>query len=274
MKIKMFSKYFFIFFFLLTILSPSAHALHFYFLFPNGEGDTQSAQPYLDNFFSHLQNYSKLQFTGQYLNDDKEIFDILQNTKADIILLPHSLINKISNVSIYTQIAKVIPLYSSGAFEKYYLLTHKANAFENHLSEKKKIPLYLSATLTFDVLMESFMNSKWSLNQFQQIKTNELFSKIMAIAENKEKSAILLSQYEYHLINKLKSSNPNFKNLKTLFETQHLASPKVLVNTSKLSQKEIQTLQKSLIQLQQNPKSKEVLKNLRLSGFDLTNPQP
>lgn len=268
-------------FLLLVFLSQSmhAHALDFSFVYPDGEGDSESAKPYLENFFAYIKEKTGLDFTGDYYNDGDEFKESLAQKKPHIAIIQNDFLESLQGQLQAERLLQTIPIYSSGPYERLYILSGDFyNLLINPLvqSQTREIKIHASKVYTPEFVQQKlfpenpmFKNVTWKVEQ-----TSDILSVLKKISSGEIKTMVLLTGYEHYVVKALIKSNEKFANLKLVFASPDLPStPLVLLDKTALSADQVQKLKTTLIDMSQSLKGQVILKNLRLKGFALSQPE-
>jgi len=257
----------FVCFFPLLALATDTQQVSFYVIQPGGDGSTEEAKPYLLEFFDYLREQTGTSFDGLYINSKNEAVTALQNKGVQLAIVSPEFIATYRDRFNFISVLKTIPIYSSGPYEKYFIMTNKATNLIDLADQNTKVSLYTSgdydgAFLNNVIFGENEMIKKIS---WQMIQSPDVLNIIKEIDAGKTNTFVLLTGYEFSVIQQLKRSN-SLPSLQLVFSSTELPSSHVVTlgsgNTSLLG-----TLKTALVNMPNSLKGNMILKHLRLKGF-------
>lgn len=250
-----------ILFIIFLLFSPFAKALTFDMIAPGADGDNESAQPVLREFYDYLKNRTGLDWQGTYHNDADDALAALRHSNTDLAIMSPIFQNQQATKLSVSSFLKTIPVYNSEPVEFYHLLAGPKTAPH-------------SATIT---VMASSEQEKLSLRALFPDQTNlhtkkitaspQLIQNLNAVATGTASNLILLSGYEFSVIETLKSSLPEFQKLKLIATSAPQPSARVVLINPKLSTVDLNKLKAALLNMNKDQQGQAILKKLRLKGF-------
>ncbi|MCP5465001.1 MAG: PhnD/SsuA/transferrin family substrate-binding protein [Deltaproteobacteria bacterium] len=245
-----------------------ANPLNFSFIYPEGEGDNQTAQPYLKSFFEKIKENGGPELTGNYFNDADDAQEALEEGQIDFAIVEPLFFERFSKKLKLRPLLKAVPSYSNGAFEKYYIMAFKDTDVTE--LEKPGIAVNLFASREYN---ENFLNNQIFKNNDQIKKvpwysrqTENLLKILKEIDAGKNNTFVLLTGYEFTVINKIKKQGKDFQNLKLVYTSPELPSS-VLVIGKDVPKEQQESLSNALQQMSSSLTGQIALKKLRLKGF-------
>lgn len=259
---------FFIFFSVLFAVQVRAENLGFYIIHPDGEGDADAAKPFLAGLFDYLNELTQIKVDGLYLNDSDEAVEALKQNKIQLAIVSPEFFESFKDTYSMTQVLKTIPIYSNGAYERYYILADKGTNILSLMDQQISVNLFASKAYE-----ESFLNDKIFLgnDEIKKIpwklqETDDIINAISIIAEGKANTFVLLTGYEFSVVSKLKKSNPDFAKLKLVYTSRELPSS-MIVTIGKNKSQNIDKIKEAMLGMATSLRGNIILKNLRLKGF-------
>jgi len=245
-----------------------AEAVQFYFIHPGGEGDTEEAKPYIAAFYDYLKEQTGLSFDGLYLNDKDEAVKALKNKEIMLAIVSPEFFSKHKVKYNLNEILKTIPSYSSGPYEKYFIMTNKDTKLTHLVNTTRKTQLFVSQKydsrfLNNVIFSENKMIQKipWNLEE-----TPNVLKTLRKINSGEKDTFVLLTGYEFSVINKLRKRSQDFLELKLVFSSTELPSSTVVV-VGKATETDIDKIKRSLLTMPSTLNGNLILKRLRLKGF-------
>ncbi|MBF0105514.1 MAG: PhnD/SsuA/transferrin family substrate-binding protein [Deltaproteobacteria bacterium] len=259
-------------FFVVMLLCVSVRAfagdLAFYIIYPDGEGDTESARPYLGQLYDYLNEKTGLSVDGLYLNDPDEAVLALKNKGINLAIVSPDFFEQYKDQFQFSPVLKTIPVYSAGPYEKYYIMAEKNVDIADIM--EKNTPVSLFSSKAYD---DAFLNNKvfyenaeikkitWVLGQ-----SPDIVNTIKEITAGKKNTFVLLTGYEFSVINDLKKKNMDFARLKLVYTSREQpSSPLILIGTER--PKELPAIKEALLGMPLSLSGNLILKKLRLKGF-------
>lgn len=259
---------FLLFQFLCLFYTFSVHAEEVYrmaFISPGGEGDTTSAQPFLDQFFEWIVKQGGPRLTGQYFNTMDEAINVIRKKEASIGLLNLETFLKENQTSPMEVILTTIPLTTGDYKERYFLLAKKGFSSDEESSRQKQT-VYASHPVSLNFFFRVlFRNLPLDAPGFFTIEeTSNILGKLKKMAEGEKSCCVLLNTYEYQSFKKL--ALPWTKNLKLASTSREIpTSPVVLLK--KVPPLEGEKIIAAFSQMSNSSGGREILRSLRLQGF-------
>lgn len=239
---------------------PHASALTFDMVAPGAEGDDESAQPILQEFYSYLKTHTGESWQGTYHNDDAdEIIRFLKKQKRDLAVVSHIFQQSEPEHVPSDELVKTIPLYSDGPAETYYLMGGE--------KPDQKPERILSSAAQESLSLKTLFPDKKNLHNKKIRVSFNLVKDIGLISSGASSHLVLLSGYEYSVIQKLKNTRPDFQKLKLLYASNPQPSAKVVVLNPKVPVLALKKLKQTLLRMGTDPEGRAILKKLRLKGF-------
>lgn len=263
----MFKKLFFFFAAFLTFTNFT-YALTLDFVYPEGEGDASAAAPYLADLFGYVKAKSGLEVQGQYYNDEDEALEALKSGKTDFAVVSPGFFVKYKDELRLDPILKTIPSYADGPYEKYYVLAGENMVPSQYAAQRGAVALYASQSYAADFI-ETLVKESSELRNvvFNLQQTPQILKALKDVAERKDTAFLLLTGYEYSVLEALKASNPVFTNLKLVYESPEMPSSPLVRVGNAIQQAELSQLKNALIGMGKDSQGKAVLNRMRLSGF-------
>jgi hypothetical protein len=242
--------------------SANAAPLKLIFLFPGGQGDQQQAQSFLDGFSEALKRASdaKIQAEISYLSDPQQGAQFIQAQKPAGGIMSQDLFLTKGPAWQAKVIAQTLQLPSADGSNQYFLIGNKSDA----------LPASGAVTVSGPQILEpSFVQKELFPNlpplQWQVQRSANPVGELRAIGMGEKTGLILLDQYEWMNISRLKAAW--VAGLKVLAESKKVNSAPFVVFPQNLPAETIPLLQEALIKMSQDPLAAETLGNLRLKGF-------
>lgn len=245
------NKFLILLFFL--VFSMSAQGADFSMISPGSEGDNESAQVVLQELYSYLKSNTQENWEGEYFNEEKTALERLKTGQIDFAIVSYDFFEKFQKKYNYVEILKTIPVYANGPFETLFLLAGpQTKDFQRPISSQN--------------YSKSLLEKAFPQKTFSEITvTSDILQAIQNVANGTNPQALLMSGYEYSIVQTFRDSNPDFQKLEIFKSSEPLPSAVVVSLETKPEQKE--KLKKALLRLSQTGEGKTLLKNLRLKGF-------
>lgn len=247
-----------------------AQAASFYVIHPGGEGDADTARPYLESLFEYLEKSTGVAVSGTYLNDEQEGLKAWTDGEPDIAILTPGFYAKHLKVEAPEPWLVTIPIYASGPYEKLYILSHLDTDLVALPGRKEAVKLlssrsYDQAFLTDQLFVQApnFAKIAW-----QSHAVSDLLGTLKSLSAGPSQGFVLLTGYEYGVVKDLIRHQEEYKGLKLVFTSPELPSSVVVVSAkSRLSADQRDKLKTALMGMSSTLTGKLILKNLRLKGF-------
>lgn len=259
----------FLFFILAPLtLSNFAFALTLNFVYPEGEGDASAAAPYLADFFDYVKSKTGLDIQGEYYNDENEAVEVLKSGKTDFAVVSPEFFTQYKDDLVLDPLLKTVPSYASGPYEKYYILAGENMVPSQYAAQRGAAALYASQSYQSDFI-ETLIKESTELRNvtFNLQQTPQILKILKDVAERKDTAFLLLSGYEYSVLERLKSSSPIFNNLKLVYESPEFPSSPLVRVGNAVQQGELIKIKKALLGMDKDPQGKAVLSRIRMSHF-------
>lgn len=241
----------------------------FYFIYPGGEGDSDAAKPYINSFYEALSQNSGKNFTGEYFNDVLDAVEAFKSKKVDLAIVSPEFYDEYSAKYNLKQIIKSIPIYSTGPYEKFYIMAYMGVDFESVVQNMTPIQLVASQKYRKNFLNdklfygdERLQKMPWTLQE-----TTDILAAIKKVAAGQQDAFVLLTGYEFFIIKELKKKNKEFGSLKLFYTSQELPSSPVVVVGDKIGEKDLELIKTALLKMPDSLNGLMILKKLRLKGF-------
>jgi len=196
--------------FILIAHTALAQDLSFYIIYPEGEGDTDSAKPYLANLFDYIKETTGIQFNGLYLNDSHEATEAFKKNKVNLAIVSPEFYDRYRSKYHLNKILQTIPVYSTGPFERYYIMAGTKTKVMEVMEKQEPVDLYSSKSydqkfLDNQIFIDNDQIKKipWKLKE-----TPDILSAIKEIASGNNNGFVLLTGYEFSIIKKLRKKKP------------------------------------------------------------------
>ncbi|MFH1357680.1 MAG: PhnD/SsuA/transferrin family substrate-binding protein [bacterium] len=256
---------------LLLLFSFSVQAqekVDFYFIHPGGEGSADDAKPYLSEFFAYLNEQTGKNFQGIYLNDLDDAVEALTDEKVDMAIVSPSFLLKFKNKFLLQTVLKTIPAYSSGPYEKYFIMTNQDTDITKLASSHSKVKLYTAQEYSKEFLNETIFGDNDAIKKisWQLLPSPDITTTIKEIAAGNNNTFVLLSGYEFSVVNALRKKNPAYQSLKLAFSSSELPSSSLVIVGDK-QQNAMEPLKQALLKMPKTLGGNIILKRLRLKGF-------
>ena len=238
-----------------------AAKMEFVFLYPGGQGSQEQAQPILDRFSEALKKASggKIDASIKYFSNAQAGEQFIQTKKpAGGILAQHLFQEKGRSLQAQA-LLQTLQLPSGDGTNQYYLLSSADATLPASGPLKVFSPRPLSPTFVATKLFPG-KNLQFEINA-----TPNVVGKLRKIGKGEEKGWVLLDQFEYTTISRLKS--PWAKNLKTVANSQKIPSAPFVIFNANISPDQVKELKTALLKLSKDSGAKEALGLLRLKGF-------
>lgn len=232
-------------------VEPPKRNIDFFFIYPDGEGSPEEAQPLLDSLFALLREKTGYEFTGRYVSNIKTSLE--EANKADMAIV---------SLGFYTAHKKIIlmePALSTQFKETegmaaYTLIGHKDSSRET-----------IKTVYTSSFIPPSLLKVMLPEMEIKRETTHESIGLLKTIAASPDSTAFLLDPFEYKAYSKL--NLPWKENLKIFATTKPLPQAPV-VFLKPLTGKRAKIIE-ALMALGNDEKGQEILSSLRLKGFIL-----
>lgn len=255
------TKIFFLVCVLATFCAAKTHALTFDMISPGSEGDSESAAPILRELYDYLDAQTGEPWDGAYHNDENDALEVFRRKRSDLAVVNPVFHDRHAKHLAMKSLLKTIPVYANEPHETYYLVTGPAAAKPN-----SSTTIFASATQEQLDLGELFPDQTVLQNKKTTFTAN-ILKEINAIAVDSSKNMVLLSGYEYSVIEKLKTTNTRFQKLKLLATSTPQPSASVVVINPDVPQASIEKLKAALLRMNTDPVGQNILQKLRLKGF-------
>ncbi|MDX1386480.1 MAG: hypothetical protein R3257_02745 [bacterium] len=247
--------------FLLSSTTLQAKTISLIFLYPGGQGSQEQAQPLLDNFAKFLKENSqgKIDVQIKYFSNEKAGEQFIQSKKPAAGILAEDLFVEKGNVWQAQKLLQTLQLPSGDGTNQYFIIGNNKELLPTSGS------LFLMSTRP---LTGSFVRQKLFPDQeltLEVKKVPNVVGKLRKIGRGQEKGFVLLDQFEYATIKRLKASWAN--DLKTFASSKKVPSAPFVVFKENISSPQSKELKKALLKLTQDGKAKETLGLLRIKGF-------
>lgn len=257
--------------FLILLLWSSLAAasnLTFYVIHPEGEGDSNAAKPYLSNLYDYLNQATKLNFSGLYLNDADDAETALKDKKVNLAIVSPEFYEKFHKKYDLNPVLKTIPIYSNGPYERYYIMAHQSTKVQNLMDEQTRVNLFSAKDYP-----EDFLNGKVFIGNDEIKKipwklqtSSDIVEAIKKVSAGEPNTFVLLTGHEFSVVNKLRRHQKDFEGLKLIYTSKELPSSS-LVTIGKNNNPELGKIKAALIQMPSSLHGNLILKKLRLKGF-------
>lgn len=254
---------------ILLLVAPRVRAetVNFFIVQPGGEGDTESAQPYLAEFFSYLGEKTKLTIGGQYINDANEALSLFKAKRVSLAIVSPEFYEKYKEQFKLKQVLATIPSYSAGAFEKYHIVAHTGTDLSLLTENETTLSLISSQDLSADFLQEKILGDSLLLKRPRWLlqHTDNMLAEIRKVSAGSSSALILLTGYEFSVITELKKTRPEFQGISLVFSSAELPSSTLVTVGSTMAP--LKPITEALLTMHESLKGSIALKNLRLKGF-------
>lgn len=251
-----------ILFIFLYISIAEAAPLKILFYFPGGQGTQELAQPFLDGFSEALKKASdgKLEPSVTYLSDPQQGLQYIQSQKPEAAILTLDTFLKKGGAWGVTVIAKTLQMPSSDGTNQYFLMGKSGSTLPTSGTLSVSSPQILDSSFVTDKLFPNIKSLQWQL----QRSTNPI-GDLRAIAQGQKEGFILLDQFEYANIARLKIAW--VAQIAVIAKSEKVSSAPFVVFNGNLSPDLIPPLQNALVKMSNDPAAQETLNNLRMKGF-------
>ena len=232
--------------FICLVITPLAFAAeNFDFIYPGGEGNSDSAKPFINEFYNYLNDATQKEWTGEYINESDEGQKRLKKVKSGYAIVSPQFYKAQNQKLGLKPLLRTIPEYATGPFERFYIVSQKDT--------------FLNEQIFFE--NEQIKTIPWNLQE-----TGNILGALQKIAAGKSGTFALLTGFEFQMIQKLKAKKQEFKNLKLIYTSPELPTARLVSfgNTNSETNKELQSI---LLKMKNSLKGNVILKNLRLKGF-------
>lgn len=246
---------------LFIFITANVHALTFDMISPGSEGDNESAAPILQEFYDYLKVQTGESWEGSYHNDEGDALKVLKRKSSDLAVINPLFHDRHAKHFALPSMLKTIPIYANEPHEKYYIMSGPKVSGLN-----ASTIIFASATQEH-LDLETLFPAQSLLKNKKAIPTNNLLKEISAMATGTSRNMILLSGYEHSVIEKLKTSNKSFQNLKLQATSLPQPSAHVVVINPDIPQASLEKLKAALLKMNTDPEGQKILQKLRLKGF-------
>lgn len=254
--------------FLLLATRVFAQGVSFYIVYPEGEGDPNSAQPYLAEFFDYLKEQTGVPVTGMYINSLTDAENIFKQDNIQLAIVSPEFFEKNSSKFNLTKTLQTIPSYSGGPFERYYIMAGPEVDVLSLMDQQATVKLVASRFYDAPFLNEKIFienpEMKKLVWQFEQ--TSNILDTIKQVATGAPNTFLFLTGYEFSVVNGLKKQNKDFAKLRLVFTSRELPSSP-LVTVGKVNMEQVEQIKAVLLNMPGSLKGDMILKKLRLKGF-------
>lgn len=252
---------------LLLLASAPARALTLDFIYPNGEGDAQAAQPYLDAFYAYVTSKSGVAVSGTYYNDADEAVAALKTGKVSLAVVAPDFNDAQAAKFGFDVIARTIPIYASRAYEKYYLFCGPDMNPAQLSGKRPPVAVYASRPYTQELVEAVLQSDADTRNLITTLKpTPEFLTAMRNVAQKKDTAFLFLNGYEHSVWEKLKSADVDFAALKLAAASAEMPSS-ALVALKGAPREDVAKIKTAVLAMGKDPAAKKILNDLRLNGF-------
>ncbi len=239
-----------------------ASPLKILFFYPGGQGNQEQAQPLLDSFAEGLNKASggKIDAKIFYISDAEEGLQFIKTQKPQAAILGLETYYKYRKDWGVQVIAKTLQLPTGDGTDQFFLLSKNGNALPSSGNLQVTSPRPLGASFVSDKLFPQLKDLKIQI----QASPNTV-GELRAIGSGSKPGFVLLDQFEYNNISKLKT--PWATALSVLAKSEKVSSAPFVVFPQNISPDTSLALQNALLQLGQDGAMKATLADLRLKGF-------
>lgn len=232
----------------------------FVFWYPGEAGTAEQAQPVLDALFDYLnKKIDGATFSGKYLNTDKAGLSYIKNSKPEFGILSSLAIdqNK-SSLTSHSIIARTKPLPLGTTTEEYCIVGFKAD-----WTVPSTLTVYTSLPISDSFFKKHFMTNFSSKVEIK--RTDAMLKTLKELSSTNSSQAVaLLTPFEKFSIDRMKSDWT--KNIRPIQTCQTFPTAPLVFFGSKpeITDKLLTTLK----EMNTDPEGKQILKTLRLVGFN------
>lgn len=255
--------------FICLVITPLAFAAeNFDFIYPGGEGNSDSAKPFINEFYNYLNDATQKEWTGEYINESDEGQKRLKKVKSGYAIVSPQFYKAQNQKLGLKPLLRTIPEYATGPFERFYIVSHKDTDVLTLMNKPFRVNLFTSQNMKDTFLNEQifFENEQIKTIPWNLQETGNILGALQKIAAGKSGTFALLTGFEFQMIQKLKAKKQEFKNLKLIYTSPELPTARLVSfgNTNSETNKELQSI---LLKMKNSLKGNVILKNLRLKGF-------
>jgi hypothetical protein len=250
--------------FIFTLSASSTHAapMKILFFYPGGQGDQQAAQPILDAFSEALKRNSAGKVEAQvfYISDPQAGLQFIKTQKPQAAILSLDTFYRYGNELGAKVIAKSLQLPSGDGTDQYFIVGKSGTTLPTAGPITLLSPRLLDSSFVAGKLFPNLSGVQWKIEA-----SPNAVGALRAIGNGTKEGFVLLDQFEYANISKLKT--PWAQALTPLASSQKISGAPVVVFSQNLSPELAAELEKSLLKLSQDAASRETLTTLRITGF-------
>jgi len=235
------------------------------FWYPGEAGSTKEGQPVLDAFFDYINSKmgtSKL--SGKYFNTTEDGLVFILKQKPNIGIVSYAAWEANKNKFPGTQIWLATNPLPHGQKEEQYIIVGKTpspSPLPSGERAKGEGPVFSSEPLS-----KEFIQNQLGFNQTQKMTptaTPQILLKLKSIAEGTLTAAAILTPNEGATLSKMTA--PWTKSLTIIAKSKPVPTARVILFNN--PSKEHDSLKKILLNMRNDPAAKEILEELRLTGF-------
>jgi len=247
---------------LLTAASVHAEAVKILFFYPGGQGSQSVAQPILDEFSAALKKASgdQIEANISYIADKAEGLKFIQTQKPAASIMSLDAFYQYGAQTGAQVIAKTLQLPSADGSDQFFIVGKKDAA----LPTSGALSLVSTQPLEKSFLTTKLFPKLSALTISLQPSQN-VVGELRSIGEGKKDGWVLLDQFEFGNISKLKT--PWATALAAAATSDKISSAPFVAFQGNVSDPLKTSLQSALVKLSQDASAKEILQTLRIKGF-------
>lgn len=241
-------------------IRPLAAADTFLLWSPGSEGTPEQAEPLLESWMDYLKNKGldtslKAVYRNVPVPDGAEQLKKIKPVVGIISLAAYLALADTDALSILLQTRK---LPSGDGSSEYVVVKNKQEAAPSSLILAEP----LAADFVKKILLK---DSPASYQNLPQDMTDQVLLKLKKVGQGDIKAAVLISDYQAEVLKQLPSDWA--KNLTIVARSPKLPSPPLVLFGERKGSFPVETFQRLLLEMDQDPEGQQILHELRLNGF-------
>lgn len=256
---------------ILTLLATPlfAQEIGFYIVSDDNEVTTESRASSLEVFFDYVKENSGFDLKGKFLVGAVEAKQFFSATTPQVAIVSPDFYEKNKDSYQLKKILGTIPSYSTGPFERYYIMTHRDTDVITLSSRSTSVNLFSSKILSKEFLSAKIfvaLDNEMTKIPWFPLESKNIVENIKQIAGGQTDTFALLTGYEFSIINNLRKGNPELTALKLVYSSPQFPSS-ALVSVGTIDPTTLAKVKKALVDMTNNLQGNLILKQLKLKGF-------
>ncbi len=223
----------------------------------------------LTNLFDYVKENAGFNLKGKILVGDDETKQTLSKPEAQVAIVSPDFFEKNKESYQLKKILGTIPSYSTGPFERYYIMTHRDTDVATLSSRSTSVTIFASKIYSKDFLSSKIfvaVENEMTKIPWFPLESKNIVESIKQIAAGQTDHFALLTGYEFSIINNLRKRNPELIALKLVYSSPQFPS-NALVSVGAIDPTTLAKVKKALVDMTNNLQGNLILKQLKLKGF-------